>query len=154
MDNGSVYIPDHNRIKKVSGYSSSKEILYHNIFKLMPYYDAKYLVEDGSKFSDSDILNTKVIRYVMPYSNGKLLTYLTSENYNTITDIKVVFDDYKISNYKVNFSELNQNISIYEIEGLNIDYAYNNYVIKEDSEIVKTIEDYISELDYATVLIR
>ena len=30
-NNGSVYIPDYNRIKKVSGYSSSKEILYHNI---------------------------------------------------------------------------------------------------------------------------
>ncbi len=151
-NNGSVYIPDHNRLKKVSGYSSSKEILYHNIFKLMPYYDAKYLVEDGSKFSDSDILNTKVIRYVMPYSNGKLLTYLTSENYNTITDIKVVFDDYKISNYKVNFSELNQNISIYNIEELGITYAPNKYVIKNDSPIIETLKNRIVELDYATVL--
>ena len=151
-DNASVYIPDHNRIKKVSGYSSSKKILYHNIFKLMPYYDAKYLVEDGSKFSDSDILNTKVIRYVMPYSNGKLLTYLTSENYNTITDIKVVFDDYKISNYKVNFSELNQNISIYNIEELGITYAPNKYVIKNDSPIIETLKNHIVELDYATVL--
>ncbi len=152
VDNGSVYIPDHNRIKKVSGYSSSKEILYHNIFKLMPYYDAKYLVEDGSKFSDSDILNTKVIRYVMPYSNGKLLTYLTSENYNTITDIKVVFDDYKISNYKVSFTELNQNISIYNIEELGIAYAPNKYVIKNDSPIIETLKKRIEELDYATVL--
>ncbi len=152
VDNGSVYIPDHNRIKKVSGYSSSKEILYHNIFKLMPYYDAKYLVEDGSKFSDSDILNTKVIRYVMPYSNGKLLTYLTSENYNAITDIKVVFDDYKISNYKVSFTELNQNISIYNIEELGIAYAPNKYVIKNDSPIIETLKKRIEELDYATVL--
>ncbi len=151
-NNGSVYIPDYNRIKKVSGYSSSKEILYHNIFKLMPYYDAKYLVEDGSKFSNSDVLNTKVIRYVMPYSNGKLLTYLTSENYNTITDIKVVFDDYKISNYKVNFSELNQNISIYNIEELGITYAPNKYVIKNDSPIIETLKNRIVELDYATVL--
>ena len=152
VDNGSVYIPDYNRIKNVSGYSSSKEVLYHNIFKLMPYYDAKYLVEDGSKFSDSDILNTKLIRYVMPYSNGKLLTYLTSENYNTITDIKVVFDDYKISNYKVSFTELNQNISIYNIEELGIAYAPNKYVIKNDSPIIETLKKRIEELDYATVL--
>ncbi len=152
VENGSVYIPDYNRIKKVSGYSSSKEILYHNIFKLMPYYDAKYLVEDGSKFLDNHILNTKVIRYVMPYSNGKLLTYLTSENYNTITDIKVVFDDYTISNYKVNFSELNQNISIYNIEELGISYAPNKYVIKNDSPIIETLKDRIAQLDYATVL--
>ena len=150
--NSELYIPDYVRIQKVYGYSKEKDILYHNLNQLMPYYDAKYLVEDGSKIANTDVLGTKVIRYIMPYSNGKLLTYLTSENYHTITDIKVVFDDFKISSYKVNFEELNQNISIYKLDGLDIYYAPNNYIIKNDSSIVNTIKTHIEGLDYATVL--
>lgn len=150
--NNKLYIPDYSRIKNVKGYTKSKDVLYHNINKLMPYYDAKYLIEDGLKFQDDSELNTKIIKHVLPYSSGKLLTYLTSQNYNSITSIKVVFDDYTTKEYNVIFKELKQNISIYQIENLNIDYAYNNYVIKDDSGIVKTIADYISGLDYTTTL--
>lgn len=147
-----LYIPGYNRIKNMSAYTSDKDILYHNLYKLMPYYDAKYLVEDGIKIVNNHLLATKAIQYVLPYSNGKLLTYLTAENYNTITDIKVVFNDLKIVTYSVHFKELNQNISIYELEGLGIDYAPNKYVIKNDSPIVNTIKSYIEGIDYATVL--
>lgn len=150
--NDKLYIPDYSRIKKINGYTKSKDILYHNINKLMPYYDAKYLVEDGLKIANDHELNTKIIKHTLPYSNGKLVTYLTSQNYNSITSIKVIFDDYTVSEYNVKFKELSQNISIYEIENLNIDYAYNNYVIKEESSIVKTIVDYINSVDYATKL--
>ncbi len=150
--NNKLYIPDYSRVKGINGYTSSKDILYHNINKLMPYYDAKYLVEDGLKIANDNELNTKIIKHVLPYSNGKLLTYLTSENKDSITKIKVIFDDYTISEYNVTFKELNQNISIYEIENLNIDYAYNKYVIQEDSAIVQTLTDYINGVDYITTL--
>lgn len=151
-DSGSVYIPDYNRVKKVAGYKKSNEKLYHNIYKLMPYYDAKYLVEDSSKIASSNVLATKVIKHILPYSEGKLLTYVTVENYNTITDIKVIFDDMSVSSYKVNFKELNQNISIYEIEELGIDYAPNSYLMRNDSTIVNVLKVYIEGIDYNTTL--
>lgn len=151
-DSGSVYIPDYNRLKKVAGYKKSNEKLYHNIYKLMPYYDAKYLVEDSSKIASSNVLATKVIKHILPYSEGKLLTYVTVENYNTITDIKVIFDDMSVSSYKVNFKELNQNISIYEIEELGIDYAPNSYLMRNDSTIVNVLKAYIEGIDYNTTL--
>lgn len=150
--NNKLYIPDYSIVKGVYGYSKTKEVLYNNLFKLMPYYDSKYLVEDGLKFNDDHLLNQKIIRKVLPYSNGTLLTYLTSQNNNAITSIKVVFDDLSISEYNVSFKQLIQNIAIYEIEGLNIDYAYDNYVICEDASIVTILTDYIKSVDYATAL--
>lgn len=151
-DSTSVYIPDYNRVKKVAGYKKSNEKLYHNIYKLMPYYDAKYLIEDSLKIANDNVLATKVINHILPYSEGKLLTYVTVENYNTITDIKVVFNDMTVSNYKVNFKELNQNISIYEIEELGIDYAPNSYLMRNDAAIVNVLKAYIDGVDYNTTL--
>jgi len=151
--NSKLYIPDYSRIKKIHGFSESKEILYHNINKLMPYYDAKYLIEDGNKNIDDNALNEKAIKHIIPYnSEGKMLTYLTNDNHNSIAKIKVVFDDNKINEYNVSFKELKQNISIYEIEGLPLEYAYDNYVMKEDAAIVNTLSEYINSVDYATVL--
>ena len=150
--NNKLYIPDYTRINKINGYTESKDILYHNINKLMSYYDAKYLIEDGLKINNDHELNTKIIKHILPFSDNKLVTYLTSQNNNSITSIKVVFDDQTTSQYNVTFKELKQDISIYEIEGLGIDYAYNNYVIKDSASIVDTIIDYISNVDYTSKL--
>ncbi len=148
----SLYIPDYKRIKNVAGYKKNKEILYHNIYKLMPFYDAKFLVEDATKIDSNSLLATKVIKHILPYNNGKLVTYFTNENHNSITDIKVVFDGFEVVNYKVNFNELKNNISIYEIEELGLHYSPNSYIIKNDASIVSIIEEYIKGLDYTTVL--
>ena len=43
-------------------YNKNKEILYSNLYKLMPFYDAKYLVLDGTKISEDDILNKELIK--------------------------------------------------------------------------------------------
>lgn len=151
--NRNLYIPDYGRIKKIHGFSESKEILYHNINKLMPYYDAKYLVEDGNKIKNDDVLNTKIIKHIIPYdTDGIMMTYLTGENHNSIAKIKVIFTDYTVNEYDVSFKELKQNISIYEIADLPLEYAYDNYVIKEDAAIVKTLTDYINSTDYTKVL--
>lgn len=150
--NNKLYIPDYGRIKKINGYSESKDILYHNINKLMPYYDAKYLIEDGLKITNDHELNTKIIKHIIPYSNGKMLTYLTSQNNSSITSIKVVFDDLTVSEYSVTFKETKQDIAMYSIEGLDLEYAYNNYVIKENAAIVETLKNYINSVDYTSIL--
>ncbi len=151
VENNTLYIPEYNRVKTINGYNKDKDNVYHNVYKLMPYYDAKYLIEDALKIQDEN-LNSKTIRYIIPYSNGNMLTYLTAENYNNITEIKVVFTDSTISSYNVNFKELNQNISIYQLAGTEIYYSPDSYVIENDSNIVEVLKNYISTIDYNTVL--
>ena len=150
--NNKLYIPDYTRIKKINGYSEDKDILYHNINQLMPYYDAKYLIEDGLKIAKGHLLNTKIIKHILPYNNEKMLTYLTSQNKDSIKSIKVVFEDFSVEEYDVTFKETLQNISIYSINDLGIEYAYNNFVIKETSSIVETIKEYITNMDYTKTL--
>lgn len=150
--NSKLYIPDFSRVKKINGYTEAKDILYHNIHKLMPYYDAKYLIEDGLKVANDHLLNTKIIKHVIPYSNGKMVTYLTSQNQDRITSVKVVFEDFSVQEYHVTFKELKRDISIYTLEELDLEYAYHNYVIKETASIVQMVTDYISNMNYAVTL--
>lgn len=151
-ENNKLYIPDYARIQKVNGFTKSKDIIYHNLNKLMPYYDAKYLVEDGLKIPNTSELNDKIIKHILPYANDSMVTYLTRENYNSISKIKVIYDDRTAKEYNVTFKEFKQNIAIYDIEGLDIEYAYSNYTIKEDASIVGTIKEYIDNLDYTATL--
>lgn len=150
--NSKLYIPDYTRIKKINGYTEEKDILYHNINKLMPYYDAKYLIEDGLKLQNDHLLNTKIIKHILPYRNGKLQTYLTTQNQNSLTSIKVVFEDQTVKEYNLTFKETKQNIAIYTINDFDLEYAFNNYTIKEAASIVETIKNYISNVNYATTL--
>ncbi len=147
-----LYIPEYNRIKDTPGFNTNKLIAYNNIQKLMPYYDAKYVVLDSVSISNTDTLNTKTIKHILPFADNKLVTYLTSKAYNGITSIKVVFTDYTVEQYEVNFEKLMGNIAIYKIPELNLSYAFGNYIINEDSEVVKKLADYIKSLDYNTVL--
>lgn len=151
-ENDELYIPEYERVSKISGFDKTKAILYNNLHKLMPYYDAKYLVMDGAKFASDNVLNTKVIKHILPFAENKLVNYLTSNKYDNINKIKVVFDDHTIEEYNVSFDKFKQNVAIYKIDELNINYAYNNYVIKEDAALVNTIAEYIEKLDYATIL--
>lgn len=151
-ENTKIYIPEYDRISKISGYDKNKEITYNNLHKLMPYYDAKYLITDSSKIANDNVLNTKIIKHILPFANNKLVTYLTTNNYNGINKIKVEFDDYTFEEYTVTFEKFKQGIAIYTIDELNINYAFDKYVINEDSEVVNKLTDYISSLDYNTVL--
>ena len=150
--NNKLNIPDYDRIKRLNGFSKDKEILYHNINILMPYYDAKYLVEDGLKITNENILNTKIIKHILAYNTDGMVTYLTDTDYGNLKKIKVVFDDNTTKEYTIRFVELKNNIAIYTIDELNINYAYDNYVVKENASIVDVVTEYIRSLDYTNDL--
>lgn len=150
--NNNLYIPEYDRIKNIPGFNEGKLVAYHNIQKLMPYYDSKYVVLDSSSISNTNLLNTKTIKHVLPFANNKLVTYLTSKDYERITSIKVVFNDYTVKQYDVNFEKLLGSIAIYKIPELNLRYAFGNYILNADSEVINKLADYIKSLDYNTVL--
>ncbi len=147
-----LYIPEYDRIKNTPGFNTNKLIAYNNIQKLMPYYDAKYVVLDSVSISNTDTLNTKAIKHILPFADNKLVTYLTSKAYNGITSIKVIFSDNTVEQYDVNFEKLMGNVAIYKIPELNLSYAFGNYIVNENSEVIKKLADYIKSLDYNTVL--
>ncbi|MCI9017052.1 MAG: hypothetical protein HFJ53_07830, partial [Clostridia bacterium] len=147
-----LYIPEYNRIKQMPEFNTEKLVSYHNIQKLMPYYDSQYLVIDSANISNTHVLNTKTIKHILPFANNKLVTYLTSKDYEKITSIKVIFTDNTIEEYEVNFENLIESVAIYKIPELNINYAFGNYILNGDSEVINKLTDYIKSVDYNTVL--
>lgn len=147
-----LYIPEYSRISQMAGFQTNKLNVYHNLHKLMPYYDAKYLVTDGATIQNTDVLNTKIIQHILPYANNQLITYLTSNDYQKITKIKVVFTDKTVQEYNVKYVNFKQNVAIYKINDTNLSYAFGNYVIPETSSIVSTLKEYIKTVDYTTKL--
>ena len=143
------YIPDLERIQKMDIYNENKETLYANLYYLMPFFDSRYLVVDGAKISEDHVLNKKAIKTVLPYNkDNKCILALTEENYNTIDHINIVFTDNSSETYKVRFKNMKGHVASYKVEGLGIEYNFNNYIVRQDAKIVKELVNYIKNLEY------
>lgn len=143
------YIPDKARLEKMTEYDKNKEILYSNLYKLMPFYDAKYLVLDGIKISEQDILNQKIIKEIIPYdNNGNFMAALTQENYNNIDYIRIIFNDDTTKKYTLKFEDTYGNIANYKVNELGIGYNFDKYIIKTNATIIGELSKYIQNLEY------
>lgn len=155
-NNKDVYIPEYERISELDGYDDNKEILYNNLNKLMPFYDAKYLIEDARKIDATSTLNTKLIKGILAYNEeGEIISSLTTDNYQTISKIKIIYTDATSEDYETSFETYFGNIATYELPKLsNIKYCYNHYVIDNNNSIIDELTDYILKLDYVLDLDR
>ncbi len=143
------YIPDLERIQKMDIYNENKETLYANLYYLMPFFDSRYLVVDGAKISEDHVLNQKTIKTVLPYNkDNACILALTEENYQTIDHINIVFTDNSSETYKVRFKNMKGHVASYKVEGLGIEYNFNNYIVRQDAQIVKELVNYIKNLEY------
>lgn len=150
--NENLYIPDYSRLKNLSNYDETKEIAYHNLNKLMPFYDAKYLLVDGSKIDEDNILNTKLIKYIVPLdSNNQFVVGLEIGENNKIIKVRVVFEDDTTKDYTVKYKDtINNLIANYTIAELNIGYQYNKYIANVDATLKQELIDLAKSYDYET----
>lgn len=148
-----IYIPNYSILKKLPNYEENKEIAYHNLYKLMPYYDSKYLLVDGSKIAEDDILNKKLIKKILPYDKqGNLAITLTQDNNQNLEKIKIIFEDNSTKDYFVTFEEVKGYVASYKINENKIMYNFNKFIIKQDAKIVEELIQYINEIDYTNDL--
>ena len=153
LEDTDIYIPDYTRLKELDNYDKNREIAYSNIYKLMPFYDSKYLIIDGNTIAVDDILNTKIIKHILPYDNNKnLITLVTDQNYQNIASIKVIFEDDSTKDYTLTFNEYKENIATFDINELGIKYNFGKFILKSNLSIANTLTQYISALDYTSDL--
>ena len=147
--NSNVYIPDFNRLSKLAAYQKDREFIYHNMYKLMPFFDAKDLLTDGNKIDINSNLNKKPIKYVLPYNkNGKLVSILTTEDYDSIAKISIVYDDGTQEIHNVDFDDYYGNVASYVVSDLNVGYNYNKFVVDKNASIIKKLYDEVASYDY------
>lgn len=139
-ENEDIYIPDYARLRKLSNYDKNREIAYSNMYKLMPFYDAKYLITDGNKIDLNNELNTKIIKSIIPFTKQNTdITGLTNNTKQEISKIKILFEDDTIKEYSVNYKDTINNIANYEIVDLKIGYNYNKYLLIENSKVITNL---------------
>ncbi len=140
------------KLEKEDNYEESKEILYRNLMRLMPFYDNAKIIETGKNITDSD-LTTKEIKHIVPISkDGSLTTYLTTDDYKKISKIKIIFTDNTTKEYNLSFDKIYDMVVTYRLNDLNIDYNYGHYVIDTNSQIVNNLVNYLKKLDYTNNL--
>ncbi len=130
-------------------YDEAKELLYQNLMTLMPFYDYSKILESGKNIGTDNLLAQQEIKHVVPVdANGKIVTYLTTENPKKIAKIKVVFKDGQKQEYEVRYDNTYDMVASYRIRDLKIDYTYNHYVINESSQLINNLTNYLMELTY------
>ena len=148
-ENPQLYIPEYERISKLEGFDKDKEMLYANLYRLMPYYDASCLVSDGSKISKEDVLNKKEIEKIIPYDkDGNLVTVLTDKEYDTVHSIKVVFDEETIEEYSLTDGEKRGAVANYTVKELNVGYNYPTYLLDSDNPVIGELTELAKSYGY------
>lgn len=148
-NNPDLYIPDYSRIHKIINYDEDREMAYYNMYQLMPFYDAKYYVEDGNKIAKDHVLNTKKIKHIFAYdANGKWIGALSQKQKDTIKTIRILFTDDDSVTYPVSYKEDTSKIVHYKIDELGIEYNYDKYLINTDSPVYTYIVNQTKAYDY------
>ena len=130
-------------------YDQNKDMLYHNLSLLTPFYDYSKIVKNGSIIDPNHILNKEEIKHLIPLdNNGNIVTYLTKSDYRKISKIKLILSNDDVLEYNVRYDNLYDMIASYRINELKIDYTYNHYVIDESSNVVNQLTTYLTSLDY------
>lgn len=149
----SVYIPNYEILSKYGIFDENKEKIYGNLYKLMPFYESKYLLIDGGKINTDHILNTEVIKTIIPFnSSDKAIFGLSKNNAESISYIKVLFENGEVKRYNITYKETKENIACYEISELNIGYTYNKYLVDTNSQVFNNILSLVNSSDYNTNL--
>lgn len=147
-------IPNLDRISKLNDFNKDKLIAYHNVYKLMPYYESEYIVSYGNTINKDNELNKKVIKSIVPLNSGKVKLNITTENYNNINEIMVIYEDESIKKFKVTLGTevLENSIVNYLIDGTSLIYNPSSFITKGNSEVINELKGVIESKSFDDVL--
>lgn len=148
-----AYIPNMNRLEELDIFKGSHMVGYSNITKLMPFYESEYIVKYANTLDSNNILLQKYITEIIPLKDGKIITSLSKENFDSLNSINVVFQDGTMKIYDIiNPSLKDHGIIEYKIQGTELVYNYKNFALDSDSGLINQISNEISSLDYKDIL--
>lgn len=150
MANGG-FLPDIDRLLKCEGFDAERIVAYENVFKLMPYFDAKHIIEDGNKIPLDHELNFKVIDSILPTINKDYAVSINSENQSRVNQILVKYVDNSIKSFNIVKPTLKNGILHYAISGTGLIYSYG-YVLDIHSDEVSYAVKKVKALNLKTDL--
>ncbi|MBF0716074.1 ZmpA/ZmpB/ZmpC family metallo-endopeptidase, partial [Gemelliphila palaticanis] len=147
----SLYTVDYS---SVADAQSGREVAYHNIEKLMPFYNKELIVYYGNKVStDSKLYNTKLID-VVSMSGNNIVTDI-STNKNNIDKIMLHYADNTVSYMNVSFKEdfKNNHVTEYNLSGTDLIYTPEE-MISDYGSLISKLTPILSAVNFDSPEVR
>lgn len=152
-ENINVYIPNYADFSTLDGYDSRKDILYHNLYKLEPFYELGNLIEDAGKLPVNHLLNQNYIKDIIPFNAQNQAVFgLSKSHRNAITSIKIIYEDDSVTTHPVSYKDNYNFVANYVLTDICVGYNFDKYLVDTSLPIFTNNLSKIHAMDFNTTL--
>ncbi|TVX61124.1 peptidase M26, partial [Streptococcus pneumoniae] len=145
----SRYVTDY---KNLENADSSKEKVYLNIEKLLPFYNSETIVKYGNLVETSSNLYNKELLSVVPMKDKEVISDI-NKNKSSINKLLLYYADNSYETLNVNYQSDFSNVAEYSIGGTNLIYTPNT-LLRDYNNILDGVLPVLETVDYKSDAIR
>ena len=137
---------------EVTGYQQSREQVYKNIEKLLPFYNRETIVKYGNLVEDNSNLFTKKLLSVVPMKNNEVITDINKSK-REINKLLLHFEGNKSQVLNVTYKDDFSKVAEYDIANTKLMYTPNT-LLHNYNNIVKAVLNDLKSVQYNSVDVR
>ena len=145
----SRYVTDY---KNLENAVSSKEKVYKNIEKLLPFYNRETIVKYGNLVESNSNLYNKELLSVVPMKDNEVISDINKDK-SSINKLLLYYADNTSEKLNVNYQSDFSNVAEYRIAGTNLIYTPNTLLRNYDN-IIEEVLPALNSLEYKSEAIR
>ena len=137
---------------EVTGYQQSREQVYKNIEKLLPFYNRETIVKYGNLVEDNSNLFTKKLLSVVPMKNNEVITDINKSK-REINKLLLHFEGNKSQVLNITYKDDFSRVAEYDIANTKLMYTPNT-LLHNYNNIVKAVLNDLKSVQYNSVDVR
>ena len=145
----SRYVTDYRNLENAV---SSKEKVYKNIEKLLPFYNRETIVKYGNLVESSSNLYNKELLSVVPMKDNEVISDI-NKNKSSINKLLLYYADNTAETFNVNYQNDFSNVAEYRIGGTNLIYTPNT-LLRNYQNILDEVLPALNNVEYKSEAIR
>ena len=145
----SRYVTDYRNLENAV---SSKEKVYKNIEKLLPFYNRETIVKYGNLVEASSNLYNKELLSVVPMKDNEVISDI-NKNKSSINKLLLYYTDNTSEKLNVNYQSDFSNVAEYRIDGTNLIYTPNT-LLRNYNNILDEVLPALNSVEYKSDAIR
>ena len=145
----SRYVTDYRNLENAV---SSKEKIYKNIEKLLPFYNRETIVKYGNLVESNSNLYNKELLSVVPMKDNEVISDI-NEYKSSINKLLLYYADNTSEKLNVNYQNDFSNVAEYRIDGTNLIYTPNT-LLRNYNNILEKVLPELNSVEYKSEAIR
>ena len=137
---------------EVTGYQQSREQVYKNIEKLLPFYNRETIVKYGNLVEDNSDLFTKKLLSVVPMKNNEVITDINKSK-REINKLLLHFEGNKSQVLNITYKDDFSKVAEYDIANTKLMYTPNT-LLHNYNNIVKAVLNDLKSVQYNSDRVR